>query len=66
MRFLGTVKDYLKDYKITDEDARRILEDVEKEVGHNPNLIKAMIDYEKHGLIRRLKRKRKESEIAYV
>jgi len=65
MKFLGTVKGYLKDYNVSDADARQILEGIEKDVGHNPNLIKAMIDLEKSGLIKRLKKKSKESNIAY-
>lgn len=66
MRFLNVVKEYLREYNLSDEDAKEILRDVEKEVGHNENLIKAMIDLEKKKLIRRLKKKKKieEKEIA--
>jgi hypothetical protein len=68
MRFIGTVKRYLKGYRISDQDAREILEDVERDVGHDANLIKAVIDLEREGLIKRLKRKKKKREVqlAYV
>lgn len=62
------VKKYLKQYNITDEQAKYILLDIEKEVEHNPNLIKAIVDFEKEDLIKRLKRKGKEKkkDLAYV
>jgi len=70
MKFLGSVKNYLREYNVTDLEARQILESIEKEVGHNPNLIKAVVDTEKAGLIKRLKRrskeKKKEEEVAYI
>jgi len=68
MKFTGAVKNYLKEYNVTDNEARQILESIEKEVGHNANLIKSIVDMEKAGLIKRLKKraKAKESEIAYV
>ena len=70
MKFLGSVKNYLSEYNVNDLEARQILENIEKEVGHNPNLIKAIVDSEKAGLIRRLKRrsreKKKEEEVAYI
>ena len=68
MKFMGAVKNYLREYNVTDNEARQILESIEKDVGHNPNLIKSIVDMEKAGLIKRLKKrvKEKESEIAYV
>ena len=70
MKFMGAVKNYLSEYNVSDLEARQILEGIEKEVGHNPNLIKAIVDSEKAGLIRRLKRrsleKKKEEEVAYI
>lgn len=70
MKYLSTVKNYLKEYNVSDSDAQQILEDIEKEVGHNLNLIKSIVDMEKGSLIRRLKKKRrlevKEEEIAYL
>jgi len=70
MKFLGTVKNYLSEYNVNDLEARQILESIEKDVGHNPNLIKAVVDTEKAGLIKRLKRrskeKKKEEEVAYI
>ena len=68
LRFVGNVKGYLKTYKLSDKQAKQILEDIEREVGHNPNLIKAVVDLEKGSLIKRLKRreKEKEIEIAYI
>jgi len=70
MKFLGSVKNYLREYNVTDLEARQILEDIEREVGHNVNLIKSVVDMEKTGLIKRLKRrskeKKKEEEVAYI
>ncbi len=70
MKFLVPVKNYLREYNVTDLEARQILESIEKEIGHNPNLIKAVVDTEKAGLIRRLRRrskeKKKEEEVAYI
>jgi hypothetical protein len=70
MKFLGSVKNYLREYNVTDLEARQILEDIEREVGHNVNLIKSVVDMEKAGLIKRLKRrskeKKKEEEVAYI
>ena len=69
MKFLGTVKGYLGQYNINDSEAKQILEDIERDVGHNPNLIKAVVDTEKAGLIKRLKRRskeKKEEEVAYI
>ena len=53
---------------VGDEDARRILQDIEGEVGHDKNLIKAIVDAEKEGLARRLRKKRRKEEktIAYA
>lgn len=68
MKFTGAVKNYLREYNVTDNEARQILESIEKEVGHNANLIKSVVDMEKAGLIKRLKKKAKEKEpeMAYV
>jgi hypothetical protein len=70
MKFLGSVKNYLREYNVTDLEARQILENIEREVGHNVNLIKSVVDMEKAGLIKRLKRrskeKKKEEEMAYI
>ena len=62
MRFLDTVKQYLREYNISDEQAKEILLDIENEIGHNPNLIKAVVDSEKENLIKRLKKKSREKE----
>lgn len=62
MMFLDVVKKYLRDYNVTDQEAKEILQDIEKEVGHNKELIKAVVDFEQAGLIRRLKKKKKEEE----
>ena len=66
--YKNLVKNMLKKYNLSDEEVIEILKDVEKEVGHNVNLIKAVIDLEKEGLIKRLKKKKKitEKEIAYA
>lgn len=48
--------------KISDADAEEILKDIEKEVGHNHNLIKAVIDFEGAGLAKRLKKKKKKEQ----
>ena len=67
--FLSTVKNYLKEYSINDEQAKLILQDIEKEVGHNKELIKAVVDMEREALIKRLRRKGKEKQkksIAYA
>ncbi|GEM_PF-4805923 len=71
LKYVPDVKRYLKQYKLNDSQAGYILEGIEKEVGHNPELIKAVVDFEKKNLIKRLKRKGKEKakdkvEMAYV
>jgi hypothetical protein len=68
MMFLSVVKNYLREYNITDQEAKEILLDIEKEVGHNKELIKAVVDFEQAALIRRLKKKsaKREKELAYV
>jgi len=60
--FISVVKQYLKKYNINDDEARQILEDIEKQVGHNHNLIKATVDFEGENLIKRLKRKQKKKK----
>ena len=62
MRFLNIVKEYLREYNVDDEQAKEILLDIENEIGHNPNLIKAVVDSEKEDLIKRLKKKKKLKE----
>jgi hypothetical protein len=70
MMFLDVVKNYLREYNVTDQEAKEILLDIENEVGHNKDLIKAVVDFEKEGLIKRLKKKKKakgrEKEMAYA
>jgi len=66
MKYINNVKNYLATYNVNDQEARQILEDVERQVGHNPVLIKAVVDKEKDGLIRRLRKKKKEMEMAYT
>ena len=56
---------------VSDKEAVEILKDIENEVGHDTNLIKAVIDFEGQGLVKRLKKKRKakekeEQSMAYV
>ena len=60
LMFKQLVKDLLKKYNVNDEQAVEILLDIEQEVGHNKELIKAIIDFEKESLIRRLKKKKKQ------
>jgi hypothetical protein len=62
MKYINTVQKYLKDYNVNKEQAEEILRDVEKQVGHNANLIKAIVDFEKGNLIKRLKKKKKEKQ----
>lgn len=61
LMFKGLVRSLLKN-KITDSEAEEILKDIEKEVGHNHDLIKAVIDFEGAGLAKRLKKKKKEQK----
>jgi predicted nucleotidyltransferase len=56
---------------VSQEDARDILKEIENEVGHDENLIKAVVDAEdSEALLKRLKKKRKKKEreesISYV
>ena len=62
LAFKQLVKDLLKKHNVNDQEAIEILQDIEKEVGHNRELIKAIIDFEKEGLIRRLKKRKKQKE----
>lgn len=65
LRYLPDVKGYLRAYSITEQDAKEILRDIESEVGHDASLIGKVVEQEKTALIRRLKRRRKEAEVAY-
>jgi hypothetical protein len=56
---------------VSDKEAVEILKNVENEVGHDTNLIKAVIDYEGADLVKRLKKRQKarekeEQSMAYV
>ncbi|MCD6522207.1 MAG: hypothetical protein J7K68_00505 [Candidatus Diapherotrites archaeon] len=52
---------------VSEKDAIDILRDIEEEVGHNKELIKAVVDAEGPNLIKRLKRKKhKKKNIAYA
>jgi hypothetical protein len=62
--YKSLVKDILKRYNLSDQDAIDILKDIEKETGHNHELIKAVIDFEGEKLIKRLKKKAKIPERA--
>ena len=62
MVYKSLVKEILKNYNVSDQDVIDILRDIEKETGHNVNLIKAVIDLEREGLIKRLKKKKKKKE----
>lgn len=62
LRYLDLVKRLAK---VGEGDARAILEDVAKEEGHNLDLIKATVDFEKENLRKRLKKKKmREREVA--
>ena len=63
MKFMELVKQLTG---VSDDDAREILEDIEDEVGHDENLIKAVVDAEKEGLKKRLRKKKKREEEASV
>lgn len=65
LKYLPDVKGYLRAYSVTEQDAKEILRDIEGEVGHNAALIGKVVEREKAALIRRLKRRRKEAELAY-
>ena len=60
LAFKNLVKNLLK---ISDDEAVEILQDIEKEVGHNKELIKAVIDIEGISLLKRLKKKKSKKEI---
>ncbi|NYZ79727.1 hypothetical protein H0N95_00580 [Candidatus Micrarchaeota archaeon] len=62
--FKNAVKNILKKYNINDEQSVEILQDIEREVGHNHELIGAVVDLEGENLIKRLKKKEKKKEIA--
>lgn len=62
LMFKNAVKEILKKYNVNDEQAVEILKDVEKEVGHNKELIKAIVDLEGENLIKRLKKKKEKSK----
>ncbi|MFH0986677.1 MAG: hypothetical protein V1911_01370 [Candidatus Micrarchaeota archaeon] len=62
LMFKKLVQDLLKDYNVNEQEAVEILQDIEKEVGHNKELIKAIVDFEGENLIKRLKKKRKEKK----
>ena len=65
--FKDTVKERLKKFNVTDSQAVEILQDIEREVGHNRELIKAVVDLEGENLIKRLKKKKKkEEEMSYA
>lgn len=59
LRFVGEVSRYTG---VSKADAEEILRDIEREVGHNVGLIKAVVDLEKEKLARRLKKKSREKE----
>ena len=63
LMFKNLVKEMLKNFNVTDEEVVEILEDIENEVGHNKELIKAVVDFEGEALIKRLKKKKKQKEI---
>jgi hypothetical protein len=67
LAFINLVKQRLK---VTDSEAEEILRDMEREVGHNHELIKALIDIEGELMLKRLKKrkkkKNKEEEVSYA
>jgi hypothetical protein len=65
MKYVNAVK---KLAKVSEEDAIAILKDIEDEVGHDENLIKAVVDAEREGLKKRLRKKKRskaEESVAY-
>lgn len=64
LMFKNAVKNYLKKYNVNDEQATEILLDIEREVGHNKELISAVVDLERENLIKRLKKKKEKREVA--
>ncbi len=61
MMFVNRVRKLL-DNKITPQQAKEILEDVEKDVGHEKDLIEKIINEEGIMLVNRLYKKTKEKE----
>ena len=59
--FIKDVRRMLKG-RITDEEAKEILMDIEDEKGHDITAIKIVIDKEKEKLAERLKKKEKQAE----
>jgi hypothetical protein len=72
LKYVSDARRHLKKYNVNDSQAEEILKQIEGEVGHNSELIKAVVDFEKEGLIKRLKKKKikqkakKETSIAYM
>ncbi|MEM0372258.1 MAG: hypothetical protein QXO69_00220 [archaeon] len=64
LMFKNAVKNYLKKYNVNDEQAIDILMDIEREVGHNRELISAVVELERENLIKRLKKKREKRDVA--
>ena len=64
LMFKDAVKSILKKYNVNDKQAVEILLDIEREVGHNKELIGAVVDLERENLIKRLKKKEKKRETA--
>ncbi|MCD4740042.1 hypothetical protein K8R43_02490 [archaeon] len=52
--------------KVSEEDAIKILQSIEDDVGHDENLIKAIVDAEREDLIKRLRKKKKREEEAAI
>lgn len=51
---------------VSEREAEDILRDIEREVGHNKELIKAVVDAEGEDLKKRLRRKGRERSVAYA
>ena len=62
LMFKNLVKERLKKFNVNDDEATEILKDIEKEVGHNHELIKVVIDIEDEKLMKRLKKRQKKKE----
>ena len=63
LMFINLVKQRLK---IGDSEAEEILRDMEQEVGHNHEMIKALIDLEGQLMLKRLKKRKKKEEVSYA
>ncbi|MBI1973184.1 hypothetical protein HYS54_00070 [Candidatus Micrarchaeota archaeon] len=69
LRYLDAVKRFAK---VGEADAKEILESVAREEGHNLELIKAVVDFEKENLRKRLRKKavkekaKEEQSLAYA